>query len=627
MGDAFGAVANLGGAIYTANQASSDAGKGRQANAEAMRIQYPAELQALRQDYAQGANSLSPYFFGGGVGNYDTYTNSRPGEQSFNPNTREINSPYTGKLASGSFSQDGSGRNMAPATQNDELLQQLYDQRNQNLESMNTANPSGAPTQNNLAYIDKLINSLRNNPVRSPTDFSQTPNGQQGLLSQLNQSGQVYSDQNINNLVGQQQGNIQQAGGLNLANLQQLQSQLGGINQNSQQGLQQLIQQSQGNNQNIQSLFNQQSQNQLAGNDPQAQAYANLLGLGQNFAQGGQDVSGFNQFSGAVGGALTTNQDQLNGIDQQTQALIDANTQSSQFEQDKALQDLNDQLSARGLANSQAGTEAIAGAQAQFARQRALDQAKIRQDALNTGFAQRQQALSTQGGLAGQGANILSQQGQLGNADLNARLRALDTSGNLAGGAGNNQSRGIADLIQLLGANQSGIGNVNQLQNQQNQQNAGFAQTNYGLNQQGINNQQDVTNQLLQLLQGNEQRNQQIGQQGFANRGAFFDRVGGILNSGFSAGQQSAGQAGQIQANNAQNYFNQSNSNRQASGQMLGQGFEHLNNAYSNYQSRPQQTQSQPNYFQNTQSQQFQNSYPQQEQGGFYDNESFNSGY
>lgn len=673
MFDIFGAVANLGGSIIADRRAGIEGRRAENTQREALRLAYPKELQNLRGDYYTTMSSFAPQLLGGGFGNYGTYNPYQIGQSPFAnyldsnyqniPRNGEpqINSPYNEKLVrSGNDSRftlteeqanspdfisgvpNPTPSRVAPNDSgyvigngsgdggNVPYLDTNLSARNQD-STQNIIGPDGVPVQ--IIQAGGTGDGAGSVAIRETQNYLNSNPGAIGQLALLNQAGQVAYNPQIDALVGQQGQNIQNAQGLNLANLLQLQQQLGGINQNSQQGLQQLINQSQGNNQNIQNLFAQQSQQQLGGNNPQAQAFANLLGLGQNFAQGGQDTSGFNQFSGAVGGALQTNQGQLGGIDQQTQALIDANKASSQFEQDKALQELNDQLSARGLANSQAGTEAISGAMAQFARQRALDEAKIRQEALNTGFAQRQQALGMQGNLAGQGANILSQQGQLGNADLNARLRALDTSGNLAQGAGVNQSRGINDLIQLLGANQSGIGNVNSLQNQANQQQAGFAQTNYGLNQQAINNPQDALSQLLALYGQNEQRNQAIGQQGFANRGAIFDRGNAMLTNALSGAQQGAIQASSINANQAQNYFNQANANRQASGQMLGQAFEHLNNAYSNYNQNknpgytPYNGPTYPNYFNNTVGQSFQQSYPQQQAGGFYDTETFNPGY
>lgn len=652
---AYIAGAQLAYGAYQDQRARSDANQANRQSQSAQEQAFPYELQQVRQNYGDSANQLAPYLLNGGFGNYGNYN---PYQQGYSPfaqysqpyqqydqtqggrsfpsqgDQRQISSPYVNRLESGSNpymdaviannaqnnpnrfrnvstgSVGGTGDGSLPDTR----FTQGY------VAGQDYGNP------NSFAQGDFSSGAGNQGGVNSPNQLPYAlPNGQQSQLQLLNQASQLNYNPQIDQLVGQQGQNIQNAQPLNQQNLQNFQANLGGINNQSQNNLMQLIQQSQGNNQNIQNLYNQQSQAQLNGGNPQDQALQNLLGLGQSFAQGGQNVAGFDQFTGAVGGALQNNQGQINGVDQQTQALIDANNKASTFQQDKAIQDLNDQLSARGLSNSQAGLEAISGANSQFARQRAGDEAKFRQDALNQAFAQRQSGNLLQGQLAGQGANILSQQGQLGNADLNARIRALDTSGNLAQGAGANQSRGISDLIQLLNANQSGIGNVNNLQNQGAQQNAGFAQTQYGLNQQNINMNQDSLNQLLALYQGNENRNLQLGQQAFANRGQVYDRGQAFLTNAFNAGQQGAIQGSSIGANQAQMNFAQAQANRAGAGQLIGQGLNTLVDAYG-HRETPQATynappsiQSQPNQYND-----YQGGSGYQDPNGFYAQEQFN---
>lgn len=614
MVDAFGAVANVGVGLMEQQAARRNANRAEAANQQALRLQYPAELQQLRQDYSRGASDLLPYLYGGGIGDYGTFTNQRPGDYSFSPQQQQISSPYNDKLIRGQTAQNSQSQGFNTSPQPSQENRQLTDDYRQQLITALQQNNTRQQNDPNGFQVDRtgnimrLIQQLNTEPVSSPADFSQTPNGQQGILNQLNQAGQVYADPTINQVVNQQAGYYGQAQGLEQQNIANLLQRLGGINQQSQGDIASLLRQTQQNN------------SQLGGGFDQNQGLtSNLLGIGQGIAGGQQDTSGFDPFIQNVGGALSNNQSNINGIDQQTQALIDASTAQSQFEEDKAIQDLNDQLAARGLSNSQAGLEAITAAKSQFSRQRSGDIAKLRQDALNNSFQQRLQGNSLQGQLAGQGGQLLSQQGQLGNADLNARLRGLETTSGL-----NNQ--GLNNLLALYGANQQGINQLGGLQNQANQQNASFANTQYGLNQQAIQNPQIYGQQLLQLLQGNENRNSQIQQQGFANRGAFADRLIGITNSGFSAGQQGALQSGAIQAQRGQDNFNLSNSNRQASGQAFGNALSFANNAfnnpqYQNTQKSPASANNSSNGFGLT------NSYPQQQAGGYYDNEPFNPGY
>jgi hypothetical protein len=643
------AAAQLGYGLYQDAQARSDANQARRQSQSAQEQMFPYELQQIRQNFGDSANQLAPYLLNGGFGNYANYNPYMQGQSPFaqygqpqqqtrytpyeNGGRSFNNSPNQGQPQINSPYQDV-GRLERP--QQPDYMDAVVANNAQNnpnrFRNVSTGAIGGDASLPDTRFTQGYVqgqdygnpNSLAQG-VNSPNQLPyQLPNGQLSQLELLNQASQLNYNPQIDQLVGQQGQNIQNAQPLNLANLQQFQNQLGGINNQSQNSLAQLIQQLQGNNQNIQSLYGQQAGQQLSGQNPQALAFQNLLNQGQNFAQGGQDTSGFNPYAQAVGGALSNNLGQINGVDQQTQALIDANNKASTFQQDKAIQDLNDQLSARGLSNSQAGLEAISGANAQFARQRAGDEAKFRQDALNQAFAQRQSGNALQGQLAGQGANILSQQGQLGNADLNARIRALDTSGQLASGAGANQSRGISDLIQLLNANQQGVSGVNALQNQANQQNAGFAQTNYGLNQQAINSNQDSLNQLLALYQGNENRNLGLGQQAFANRGAVYDRGMGFLTNAFNAGQQGALGSAQIGANQAQMNFQQAQANRAGAGQLIGQGVNTLVDAYS-HQAPPQTTYNPPPRVVNTPSQynDYQAGNGYQDPNGFYATEQF----
>lgn len=431
------------------------------------------------------------------------------------------------------------------------------DQQTINTSPTTSNEPTGGGTPKmdatrRLPSVDEAI-AAQNNPQNS-------------FLGNLTQAATVYRDPRINQNIDSIYGMYGQIQPQEQQNLLSLINNLGGIQGQSQQDLAGLLNQaSMGYN----GIANAQAGGQ--------EVNQKLLNLGMGYAQGQQNLGGFDQFIGATGNALQGANNLSNGIDQQTQDLIKANETQSRIEEDRAIQELNDQLSARGLANSQAGIEAIANAKAQFSRQRNQDQAQLKQNALNTAFQQQLQARGLQGQLAGQGGSILSQQGQLGNADLNARLRALETSGG-------QQSRGIADLLGLYGAGQQGIGQMNALSNQRNQQAMNFANQNYGLQNAYLNQPIDAQLRQTQLLQNNEARNQAMGNQAFSNSNVLFQNIANLMSQGANMGQSAALQNGAQQAQLARDMNQIAQANRQNAGQSLGNAVNFGSEWYKNNQ-------------------------------------------
>ena len=188
-------------------------------------------------------------------------------------------------------------------------------------------------------------------------------------------------------------------------------------------------------------------------------ALQSAIGLTENIAVGDQlkrafldQAQGFqDDISNAIEGAGALQGNVLADAED----LISAFNEQSKFEEQEAIQQLNDQLAARGLADSGAAIEGIAEIQDRFARSRNIQSAQVRQSARQQQFQQGIQAAQTVGGLAAQGTNALQAAGQLG---LSQRAQQLGAAGQLA----NLNLQGIGSQAGLIGqlqnATQQGLG-------------------------------------------------------------------------------------------------------------------------------------------------------------------------
>ena len=382
------------------------------------------------------------------------------------------------------------------------------------------------------------------------------------LLGLLGQQSQLHTDPRINdylnqqvNQIGNNSGAQQNLANQNAANQGDIVSQLQKLLGSSQQGQSQFA-----NN-------NQNANNQLM----------QLFGQGQNFINGQQNFGGFDPYNQSLQNSLNTSQGLDQQIQDQSQGLITANNEQSNFEEKQAMQSLNDELSARGLSNSSAGVEAISSAQAKFARQRAIDSANIRQQAQQQAMQQRQQNLQLGGQLASQGGQPQGQVGQLQNYDLNSRLRGLEASGGIANNLGTNnlnfnaqQGRGNNDMLNILGQ-------------------LGGAQNNaYGAGQNALNSGNNSLQQIMQLLSGGENRNLNLQQNQFANTGNLSDKY--FQNIALGMGDATAGgqNAARINADAFNTYQQGANNAGAAAGGLLSGGLNYANTVYPQTPQTPQ---------------------------------------
>lgn len=408
-------------------------------------------------------------------------------------------------------------------------------------------------------------------------DFSGAGSLGVGQLGALNQLADVAVDPRVGQLANQQANLAGQLGPQQQGLLQDFSQQVGNIGEQTQGGLQNLLQQASGAPQDLASLISQGQQ----GGAPNLGAFDPFLGVAGGIAQDGTGVSQFTdplQAAQQQAGNLSTQ------VTQEADQLISANEEQSRFEQEQATQSLNDQLAARGLANSSAAIEALTSQNDRFSRGRAQDASRIRSQAQNQRFQQQLGALGQQGNLASIG-------GQLFNAGQNTQLRGAGVGGELAGAQGRlglaGQGQNAQELFNLFQTGRQGRGDISGLLGQLGQNRLGTAETQFGLNQQALNQPLQTLQQQQGILGGNEARVQGIGQQAFSNRGAVADRFSQLFSQLGAFGQQAGGQASAIQSQGAQNQFQNAIAQQQGSGQAAGQALNFLSTAFN----QPQQQQ------------------------------------
>lgn len=229
----------------------------------------------------------------------------------------------------------------------------------------------------------------------------------------------------------------------------------------------------------------------------------------------GTESADVNRFQADIGNAIRSAQTLEQEIRRNADDLIAANEQASQFEEQQALEQLTDALSARGLAGGGAEIEARNNLTSSFARDRQLSSAKIRQEAEVQANAQRLQSLQTIGQLAGSGAGT---------------------------GIAGSQLQLQAQQLQQAAAQQAGQLRLNQAQveqeNQRLQLAAAQAQAQTGLAQAGLS-QAGIGQQLeAARLSG------QLGLQGLTTQAQLAGQEAGLINQ--ATGQQLQG--AQLQA-------------------------------------------------------------------------------
>jgi len=205
---------------------------------------------------------------------------------------------------------------------------------------------------------------------------------------------------------------------------------------------------------------------QVAGAVQPAQDILQQLATGPGIQQALGQVGGFqDQLSAAISSTQNLQRDITSNAEQQ----ITAFNEQSRFEEEQAITNLNDQLAARGLADSGAALEAISELQSRFSRQRNISSAQVRSQAQQQQVSQQLAATQQIGslaqaggqlGLAGGGLGLQEQQlrlgaaGQLGQLGLQATGQQADILGQQAttelATAGITQA-GLAQEAQLVG--------------------------------------------------------------------------------------------------------------------------------------------------------------------------------